>query len=49
MSIHDETPKDSNQPNPHDEPTKDPTKELPNQKHKPHPHQDNPFGNEQGI
>jgi hypothetical protein len=37
-------------PHPNDDPVKaPPPKEIPNQKHKPHPHQDNPLEPEQGI
>jgi hypothetical protein len=41
-------PQHLNEPKPHNEPTKYPP-ELPQDKHKPHPNQDNPLEPEQGI
>jgi hypothetical protein len=37
------------EPNHNEDPVKAPSKVLPNQKHKPHPNQDNPLEPEQGI
>jgi hypothetical protein len=40
---------DSENPNRHDEPNKLPHTEIPHQKHKPHPNEDNPLEPKQGI
>jgi hypothetical protein len=41
--------KDTEDTNPNDEPNKIPHRDIPHQKHKPHPNQDNPLEPKQGI